>query len=111
MLHFRLTELSVCLVHVADDDRYMLKPTIVATGINGERSSFWRQVFRELDELVAEPHSYHPHSQPEHTFQMLVVFASDFSVGYFLERKYPTLKSLAKTTSIWKVCSGCECGW
>src|SRR3989442_9591201 len=92
MFHFRLTELSVCLVHVADDDRYMLKPTIVATGINGDRPSFWYQVFRQLDELVAEPHSYHPHSQPEHTFQMLVVFASDFSVGYFLERQHFGIK-------------------
>src|SRR2546430_16076149 len=70
----------------------MLKPAIVATGINGDRPSFWYQVFRQLDELVAEPHSYHPHSQPEHTFQMLVVFASDFSVGYFLERQHFGIK-------------------
>src|SRR5437016_1581289 len=92
MFHFRLTQLSVCLVHIADDDRYMLKPAIVATGIHGERSSFWRQVFRELDELVAEPHSYHPHSQPEHTFQMLVVFASDFSIRYLLKCEHLGIK-------------------
>src|SRR6266566_3218906 len=85
MLHFRLTELSVCLLHVADDDRYVLKPPIVATRINGDRPSFWRQVFRELDELVAEPHSYHPHSQAEHTFQVLVILAGDFGVRYLLE--------------------------
>src|SRR5438132_11156272 len=84
MLHFRLTELSVCLVHVADDDRYMLKPPIVATGIDGDRPSFWYQVFRQLDELVAEPHSYHPHSQAEHAFQVPGVFAGDFRVRYLL---------------------------
>src|SRR5437762_7817380 len=85
MLHFRLTELSVCLLHVADDDRYVLKPPIVATRINGDRPSFWRQVFRELDELVAEPHSYHPHSQAEHTFQVLVILAGDFGIRYLLK--------------------------
>src|SRR6266566_4393294 len=92
MLHFRLTELSVCLVHVADDDRYMLKPTIVATGINGDRPSFWYQVFRQLDELVAEPHSYHPHSQAEHAFQVLVVFPGDFRIRYLLKCEHLGVK-------------------
>src|SRR5437016_14124418 len=88
MLHFRLTELSVCLVHVADDDRYMLKPTIVATGINGDRPSFWYQVLRQLDELVAEPNSYHPHSQAEHAFQVLAVFPADFRIRYLRTCKH-----------------------
>src|SRR5438094_8210128 len=92
MLHFRLTQPSVGLIHVADNDRYVLKPPIVATRINGDRPSFWRQVFRELDELVAEPHSYYPHSQSEHPFQVLVVLAGNFRIRYFLKSEHLGIK-------------------
>src|SRR5208282_279423 len=83
IFHFVLSQAGIRFVHVTDDDRDVLKPTVVTARIHWDRPAFRRQIFREFDEFVAEPHTYHAHSQSEHTFEMLVAVAGDFGVRYF----------------------------
>src|SRR6266478_7049991 len=88
VLNFVLPQPGVRLVHIADNDGDVLKPAIVAARIDGDWSTFRRQVFCELDELVAEPHSYYAHSQPEYPFEVLVALPGDLGVRYLLERQH-----------------------
>src|SRR5262249_48438955 len=43
-------------VHVADDDRDMLEPAVLAARVGGNRPSAGREEFQELNALVAQPH-------------------------------------------------------
>ena len=85
MFHFVLTQPGISLLHVARDDCDVLKPTIVAASIDGKRASFRSEVFGQLDELIAQPHSHYAHAHSEKTLQVLVIIADHFNVGNFFE--------------------------
>ena len=49
-----LAEMLVSAMHVANDDRQMLKPAIVTSRIDRDRSPFISQKFGEFDRLIAQ---------------------------------------------------------
>src|SRR5262249_9443282 len=67
--------------------RDVLEPAMVAPGINGNRPTLRRQIFSELDELVAKFQANHPYSESEYAFELQIVYA-DFNVRHFLEREH-----------------------
>src|SRR5437016_1923737 len=57
VLYFVPAQPSVRAVHIPDDQRYVLKPAIVAARIGRRGTAFRRQVLGKLDELIAETQS------------------------------------------------------
>jgi hypothetical protein len=84
VLNVVLPQNLVGAIDVADDDRDVLEPAIVALRVG---FAFGRQVLGQFNRLTAEPHPHHPHAQPEEAFQVLVTVAPYFNVGSLLERK------------------------
>src|SRR5215475_2033113 len=56
VLYFVGAQLLVGLVHIAHDDSDMLEPLIVAARVRGDRSASRREIFAELDQLIAQSH-------------------------------------------------------
>src|SRR5580765_41021 len=82
-----LTQPGISLIHVANNDRDVLKPPIITARINWDRAPLRGEILGEFDKFVVEPHPYRAHSQAEYTFQMLIVLASDFGIRHLFERK------------------------
>jgi hypothetical protein len=78
-------QLLVGLVHVADDDRDVLKRVIVTAPVRRDRPSFRREILDQLDRLIAELHARDTHTQAEETLQLLVFLAVHFDVDDFLK--------------------------
>src|SRR5829696_4812671 len=70
VLHFVLAQPLISLVHIADNQRYMLEPAIVAARVDGRGTPFWRQVLRQLDELVAQAQARAAQLQSEDALQV-----------------------------------------
>src|SRR5262245_31234935 len=87
MLDLVLAQPLVGTIHVADDERDVLKPAIVTTRIHRDRPAPRGEEFGQLDEFLAEPHPYHPHPQAEHALKLLVDTAGNLDVRDFLERQ------------------------
>ena len=85
MLHFVLPQPRIGLVHIAHDDRDVLKPAIIAAGIDRNRPTLGREIFSELNVFIAQLHANHTHSQPKYAFEMFVILSGQFNVRYFLE--------------------------
>src|SRR6266550_5615963 len=56
VFHFVLTQPSICLIHVVDDDGYVLEGTIVAVGVHGDRPAFRGEILGQLNIFVPEAH-------------------------------------------------------
>src|SRR5437762_6416893 len=85
MLHLVLAQPCVCLIHVADDNRNVLKPPVIATRIERNGSSPWCEVLIEFDGFVAQFHPDNANAYSEHTRKMLHLFTRDLHVRHFLE--------------------------
>src|SRR6516164_5472408 len=92
MLDFVLTKPRVGLVHIADNERNVLKRSIVAAEINRNRPALGRQEFREFDESVTQFHADDPHADTEDPFQMFEFWASHLTIGDSLEGEDPRIK-------------------
>jgi hypothetical protein len=65
----------------------MLKPAIVALGIGWDRPAARREVFRQLDRLVAEFHPNDAQPGAENTFEMFIFRPEDLDLRNLLERE------------------------
>ena len=83
---------SVRAIHIADDQRYVLKPAIVAARIGRRGPALRRQVLGELDELIAETQSGSAQAQPEDALQMLELRTVGFEFGDLLKREDARVK-------------------
>ena len=92
MLDFILPEPGIRSPHIADDDRNMLEPSVIAAGIYRERTSLGSKVFCQFDELVAQLHTDDPDPQAEDALKMLVIITGHFAVGHLLKREYAGIK-------------------
>src|SRR6266540_7190973 len=54
MLDLVFAQPAIGTIHVAHDDRGVLKPAIVAMGVSRDGASFGREVLGEFENLVAE---------------------------------------------------------
>ena len=64
-----LAQTRVRAVHVAHDDRDVLKPAVVAAGIHRCRTATRSHILGQLDVLVTEPQPGNPHPYPEDALQ------------------------------------------
>src|SRR5436309_6830843 len=65
VLHFVLAQPSVCLIHVADDDRYVLEGTIVAVSVHRDGPALGGKIFSQLNVFVPQAHAHDAHPQAE----------------------------------------------
>src|SRR5207247_7697813 len=72
-------------VDVAHDDRDVLERAVVAARVRGDRPATRRQVFRQLDRLLAQPETDDAHAEPEDALEALVVLARHLDVRDGLE--------------------------
>ena len=86
MFDFVLAQPLIGLIHVGHDDGDVLKPAIVAAGVHRHRSSFGREILRELDRLASELHPNDSRADPEQPLQPLVIEPRHLDIGSFLER-------------------------
>jgi hypothetical protein len=87
VLHLVLAQLRVCGVHVADDDRDVLEPLVVAPAVHRHRPPFRREVVDQLDFLAAQAQAHDARTHAEHAEQVLVGIALDFDLKHHLERQ------------------------
>ena len=87
MSHLMAAQLSICLVHVAHDDGDMLEPEVVAARVYGHGPPLWREVFRQVNKLIAQLHAHDAHPRAEDALQPLVFAARRFDVRDFFKRQ------------------------
>src|SRR6266851_5695982 len=76
-------------IHVTDDDGHMLEPAVIAVRGHGNRPARgWRNITRELNNLLTQPQMNDPHVRVEHALQLVVFRADNAKVGDFLEPQY-----------------------
>src|SRR5438105_14080455 len=69
--HIVLPEPAVGAIHVADDNRNMLEPPVIAARVCRNWPSLWSKELGQFDLLLAEPKYSSPHSNTDDAFQML----------------------------------------
>jgi hypothetical protein len=74
-------------VHVADDDRDVLEPLIVAPAVDRVRPALRREIVDQLDLLVAEAQAHDAGAHAEHAEQMLIGVAMHLDLEDHLERQ------------------------
>ena len=80
-----LAQLRIGRVHVADDDRDVLEPLVVAAAVDGDRAALGREIVDQLDLLVAQAQAHDARAHAEHPEQVLVGIALDLDLGHHLE--------------------------
>src|SRR5437762_1668787 len=80
-----LSQAPVRPVDVAHDDRDVLERAVVAARVRRDRPATRRQVFRQLDRLLAQPETDDAHAEPEDALEALVVLARHLDVRDGLE--------------------------
>src|SRR6266513_2487175 len=86
-LHFERAQFFKRLVHVAHDNRDMLKPKIVAARIHWNRPPARCEILCEIDKFISELHPHDAHPRAKDAFQMFVLLSENFDVRYFLKRE------------------------
>jgi hypothetical protein len=79
-------------VHVADDDRDVLEPLVVAPAVDRDRPALRREIVDQLDLLFAEAQPDDPRAQPEHAEQALVGIALDLDLEHHLEGQHARIE-------------------
>src|SRR6266516_3372125 len=74
-LHFERAQFFKCLVHVAHDNRDMLKPKIVAARIHWNRPPARCEILSEIDKFISESHPHDAHPRAKNAFQMFVLLS------------------------------------
>src|SRR6516164_3926562 len=92
MFHIVFPQNRIGAVHVADDDREVLEPQVVAAGIDGNRAAARSEKLYEFDRLAAEAHAHNPGARTEHAKEMLQLISRDFRVSHLFEREYAGIK-------------------
>ncbi len=77
----------------------MLEPSVITARVDRDRAAARRDVFSQLDEFIAELHSYDTHPQAKDALQMLVILTVHFRLGDFFERQH-SLKEIDRTIHI-----------
>jgi hypothetical protein len=77
-----VTEPLVRAVHVANDDRHVLEPAVVAARVDGRRPPPRGDVFRQLEGLAPELQPHHAHTDRKDVAQGLVPVARDLDVAH-----------------------------
>src|SRR5574341_252323 len=65
VLHFKFAQALISLVHVAYDNRNVLKPSVVAAHVHRNRPAFRSEIIHQLDKLLSKPQTRHANSQSE----------------------------------------------
>jgi hypothetical protein len=82
-----LAQPLVGAIHVAHDDRNVLEPVVLTARVRRCRPSSRRQVLRQLDRLIPEPHAHDTRAESEDALELLVRFARNLDVRHLLERE------------------------
>src|SRR5712691_4367599 len=85
VFHFVLAQQWVGLIHVADDDGYVLEGAIVAVSIHGDGPALGGEVLSQLYVFIPKPHPDYVHPQPEDPLQVFVSLARHFRVRNLFE--------------------------
>src|SRR6266568_4006051 len=84
-LHFDSAQFFERLVHIAHDNRDMLKPKIVAARIHWNRPPAWCEILCKIDKFISELHPHDAHPRAKNAFQMFVLLSENFDVRDFLK--------------------------
>ena len=85
----------VGLVHVADDDRDVLEPLVVAAAVGRDRPALGGEEVDQLDLLGAEAQAGDPRAQAEDAEQTLLGLARDLVLGDQLEWQHAAYRRRA----------------
>src|SRR6266849_6573959 len=80
VLDFILSQSRVGAVHVADDDGDVLKPNVVASGINGNRTALGSQKLQQLDGFASQLQRNNSNARPEYAEKVFDVISRNFRV-------------------------------
>ena len=86
-LDFKRTQFFEGTIHVAHDDRDVLEPQVVASGVLRNRLPSRCEIFSQLQELITQLHPHDPCPRTKDANQMLVFITEDLHVGNFLKRE------------------------
>src|SRR6266540_597965 len=86
-LHLERAQFFKCLVHVAHDNRDMLKRKIVAARIHWNRPPTRCEILGKIDKFISELHPHDAYPRAKNAFQMLVLLSENFDVRDFLKRE------------------------
>ena len=65
----------------------VLEPEVVAARVYGHGPPLWREVFRQVNKLIAQLHAHDAHPRAEDALQPLVFAARRFDVRDFFKRQ------------------------
>src|SRR5713226_6547755 len=80
VLDFVLPQNRIGAVHIADDDRNMLKPDVIASGIYGNGPALRSQKLQQLDGFTSKLHRYNSNARPEDAKEVFDVVPSHLCV-------------------------------
>src|SRR5713226_2581950 len=80
VLDFILSQHRVGAVHVADDDRDVLKPDVVASGINGNGTALGSQKLQKLNGFTSQLQVHNSNARPEYAEKVFDVVSCNFRV-------------------------------
>src|SRR5216683_3412973 len=92
VLDFILSQNRVGAVHVAYDDGDVLKPHIVASGIDGNGAALGGQKLQQLDGFASELHGDNSHARPEYAKEVLDLVSRNLSVRNLFEGKHVSVE-------------------
>src|SRR6266404_745246 len=87
VLDFILSQNRVCAVHVADDDGDVLKPHIVASGIDGNGAALGGQKLQQLDGFTSQLQRNNSNARPEYAEKVFDVISRNLRVRNLFEGK------------------------
>src|SRR5712692_4622383 len=80
VLDFILSQNRVGVVHVADDDGDVLKPDVVALGINGNGTALGSQKLQKLNGFTSQLQGYNSNARTEYSEKVFDVVSCNFRV-------------------------------
>src|SRR5712692_1194920 len=80
VLNFVLPKNRVGAVHVADDDGDVLKPDVVASGINGNGAALGSQKLQKLNGFTSQLQRHNSNARPEYAEEVFDVVSCNFRV-------------------------------
>src|SRR6266849_6134763 len=85
VLDFVLPQNRIRTVHIADDDGDVLKPHVVASGIDGNGAALGSQKLQKLDGFASQLQCYDSHARPEYAKEVLDLVSRNLSVRHLFE--------------------------
>src|SRR6476469_4081159 len=86
--HIVRSQVLVSFVHIADNNRYILKAPVVTAPVGRNGSSLGREILCELDGFLAEFHAHDAHPKAKEALQFFVVGAIHLEIADLLKTQY-----------------------